>query len=108
MRVRAGCAWNSATPATPRVSLRIAAWEIDRHERNRSRFVLHSIQRELDSRRREELRRSLNYSHAESETLAEVGEHEWLANLPDGDEDLLDPETGQAVRWTPGQGWIEE
>ena len=82
--------------------------EIDRHERNRSRFVLDSIQRELERRRREELRRSLNSPHAESETLAEGGEREWLANLPDGDEDLLDPEAGQAVRWLPGQGWIKE
>lgn len=82
--------------------------EIDRHARNRSRFVLHSIQRELERRRREELRRSLNSPHAESETLAEAGEREWLANLPDGDEDLIDPEAGQAVRWIPGQGWVEE
>ena len=82
--------------------------EIDRHERNRSRFVLHSIQRELERRRREELRRSLSSPHAESETLAEAGEREWLANLPDGDEDLIAPEAGRAVRWIPGQGWVEE
>ena len=82
--------------------------EIDRHERNRSRFVLDSIQRELERRRREELRRSLNSPHADSETLAEAGEREWLANLPGGAEDLIDPEAGQAVRWIPGQGWIKE
>ena len=82
--------------------------EIDRRERNRSRFVLHSIQRELARRRREELRRSLQSPHAESEVLAEAGEREWLGNLPDGDEDLVDPDTGQTVRWVPGQGWVEE
>ena len=61
-------------------------------------------------RLREELRCSLNRPHAESETLAVAGEREWMANLPDGDEDLNlnDPETGQAVRWIPGQGWVEE
>ena len=60
------------------------------------------------SARTTELRRSLNSPHAESETLAEAGEREWLANLPDGDEDLLDPEDGQAVHWIRGQGWVEE
>ena len=40
--------------------------EIDRHERNRSKFVLHSVQRELDRRRRNELRRSLRKPHVES------------------------------------------
>ena len=82
--------------------------EIDRHARNRSRFVLDSIQRELERRRREELRRSLNSPHADSGTLAEAGEREWLANLPGDAEDLIDPEAGQAVRWIPGQGWIKE
>lgn len=82
--------------------------EIDRLERNRSRFVLHSIQRELDRRRQEELRRSLQSPHPESESVAEAGEHEWFASLPDGDEDLVAPEAGRAVRWIPGQGWIED
>ena len=81
--------------------------EIDRHELNRSRFVLHSVRRELDRRRREELRRSLRCPHAESESLAEAGERDWLAGLPDGDEHLVDPKEGQAVRWIPGHGWVE-
>lgn len=82
--------------------------EIDRHERNRSRFVLHSIQRELDRRRREELRRSLHSPHPESAAVAGAGELEWFANLPNDDEGLVAPEAGQAVRWVPGQGWTEE
>ena len=81
--------------------------EIDRHERNRSKFVLHSVQRELDRRRRDELRRSLRSPHPESQALAEAGEREWMAGLPDGDEDLVEPENGQAVRWIPGEGWVE-
>ena len=82
--------------------------EIDRHERNRSKFILHSVQRELDRRRREELRRSLRSPHSEGHRFAEIGEAEWLAGLPDGDEDLVDPANGQAVRWIPGAGWVKE
>ena len=82
--------------------------EIDRHERNRSKFVLRSVQSELDRRRRDELRRSLRNPHVESQSLAEAGEREWLAGLPDGDEDLVDLAQGQAVRWIPGQGWVEQ
>ena len=44
----------------------------------------------------------------ESQALAETGEREWLAGLPDGDGDLVDLATGQAVRWIPGQGWVEQ
>ena len=82
--------------------------EIDRRERNRSRFVLRSVQRELDRRRRDELRRSLRKPHVESHALAEAGEREWLAGLPDGDGDLVDLAKGQAVRWIPGEGWVEQ
>ncbi len=82
--------------------------EIDRRERNRSKFVLRSVQRELDRRRRDELRRSLRKPHVESRALAEAGEREWLAGLPDGDEDLVDLAKGQAVRWIPGEGWVEQ
>ena len=82
--------------------------EIDRHERNRSKFVLCSVQSELDRRRRDELRRSLRKPHGESQALSEAGEREWLAGLPDGDADLVDLAQGQAVRWIPGQGWVEQ
>ena len=82
--------------------------EIDRHERNRSKFVLRSVQSELDRRRREELRRSLRKPHVESHALAKAGEHEWLTALPDGDGDLVDLAEGQAVRWIPGEGWVEQ
>ena len=82
--------------------------EIDRHERNRSKFVLRSVQSELDRRRRDGLRRSLRKPHVESQALAEAGEREWLAGLPDGDADLVDLAKGQAVRWVPGQGWVEQ
>ena len=35
--------------------------EVDRHEQNRSRFVLEAIQHELERRRRDALRRSIEH-----------------------------------------------
>ena len=40
--------------------------DIDRRERNRSKFVADAVRHELDRRRREELRRSLQNPHTES------------------------------------------
>lgn len=57
---------------------------------------------------RTELRSSLRNPHPETRMFAETGEAEWFAGLPDGDEDLIDPAAGQAVRWIPGEGWVEE
>ncbi len=82
--------------------------EIDRRERNRSRFVLDAVKRELLRRRREELRRSLRTPHPDSARLAELGIAEWARNLPrEKTETLVDVEKGTAVRWVPGRGWKE-
>lgn len=80
---------------------------IDRLERNRSRFITEAVQRELERRRREELLRSLEHPHPESAELAAEGLAAWGAGLPPAEEDLLDPEAGQAVAWVEGQGWVE-
>lgn len=82
--------------------------DIDRREKNRSRFVAEAIRRELDRLRRAELRRSLRNPHPESAALAEQGLEEWSRGLPDEDtEALVDPSAGKAVRWVPGEGWLE-
>ena len=82
--------------------------EIDRRERNRSRFVLGAVKRELLRRRREELRRSLTTPHPDSVRLAESGIGEWAKGLPrEKTEDLVDFGKGTAVRWVPGRGWEE-
>ena len=82
--------------------------DIDRQEKNRSRFITEAVRRELDRRRREELRLSLQNPHPESVVLAEQGLEEWSRTLPDEDvESLLDSSAGQAVRWEPGEGWVE-
>lgn len=82
--------------------------EMDRHEKNRSRFMQEAVRRELDRRRREELRRSLQDVHAESEELAEIGLGEWSDRLPEeAASELVDLTKGRAVRWIQGEGWVE-
>ena len=81
--------------------------EIDRHEANRSRFVLEATLEALERREEEELRRSLDNPHPESEELARVGESDWFGLADDEDRDLLDPAAGTRVRWVPGSGWVD-
>src|SRR5271157_4123100 len=45
--------------------------DIDRREKNRSKFVAEAVRHELDHRRREELRQSLRHPHPESAELAD-------------------------------------
>ena len=83
--------------------------DIDRREKNRSSFVAEAVRRELDRRRRNELRRSLQNPHPESAELAEQGLEEWTRGLPEEDtEALVDRSSGKPVRWAPGEGWVEE
>lgn len=83
--------------------------EIDRREKNRSRFIAEAVRRELDRRRREEFRRSLENPHPESHEAAESGFEEWSRGLPDEDaEALVDSSAGKAVTWVPGLGWVED
>ena len=82
--------------------------EIDRLEKNRSKFVAGAVRQEVERRRREELRRSLNDPHPESVELAGQGLEEWTLGLPEEDtEALVDSRSGRAVRWIPGEGWVE-
>lgn len=83
--------------------------DIDRREKNRSKFVAEAVRHELDCRRRAELRRSLQNPHPESAELAEQGLDEWSRGLPEEDaEALVDRSVGKAVRWIPGEGWVED
>jgi hypothetical protein len=80
--------------------------EIDRLEKNRSRFVLEGVRRELLRRRREALRESLSTSHTESLELAEQGLVAWGEELPDEEAaELVDPGAGTSVQWIAGEGW---
>ncbi len=82
--------------------------DIDRYEPNRSRFITKAVERELVRRGREGLLLSLASPHPQASGLAEAGLAGWGANLPSGDEDLLDESAGKAVRWVGDQGWVEE
>jgi hypothetical protein len=82
--------------------------DIDRWEKNRSRFVTDAVRHELERRRRAELEVSLTNPHSESLELAEAGFTEWAQGLPDEDtESLVDIRAGTAVQWVPGEGWVE-
>ena len=50
---------------------------------------------------------SLRNPHVESFRLAEVGIEEWIQTGISDDEDLVDTLAGWIVRWTPGEGWVE-
>ena len=82
--------------------------DIDRHERNRSKFVAEAVRRELERRRRAELRRSLENPHPESASLEEQGFDEWVASMPEEEATaLVGGSAGKPIRWVPGEGWIE-
>jgi hypothetical protein len=81
--------------------------EIDRWEKNRSKFVLEATERELELRRRQELTRSLRYPHSESHQVSEAGIEEWGEDSTPADDGLVDPSAGKPVRWTPEDGWSE-
>jgi|SRR5271157_683070 len=82
--------------------------DIDRREKNRSKFVAEAVRRELDRRRRADLHRSLQNPHPETAELAEQGFEEWSRGLPEEDtEALVDSTAGKPVRWVPGEGWVE-
>jgi hypothetical protein len=81
--------------------------DIDRREKNRSKFIAEAVRHELD-RRRAELRRSLENPHPESAEIVEQGLDEWTQGLPHEDSDaLVNGNAGTAVRWVPGEGWLE-
>jgi Arc/MetJ-type ribon-helix-helix transcriptional regulator len=83
--------------------------DIDRREKNRSKFVAEAVRNELDRRRRDELHRSLQNPHPESANLSESGLEEWTRSLPEEDtEALVDSNAGKPVHWVSGKGWLEE
>ena len=63
--------------------------------------------RDID--RRQDLLGSLRNAHPETTQLAEQSLDEWTSLLPEEDtEALVDRRAGQAIRWIPGQGWVED
>ena len=97
--------------ASERVTITLPAEvveDIDRRQRNRSRFILEAVRRELKRRQREELKRSLDSPHPETSELAEAGFGDWAVRPPsEKTSDLVNVRAGRSVRWEPGRGWIE-
>jgi hypothetical protein len=82
--------------------------EIDRRDKNRSKFIAEAVRNELDRRRRDELHRSLDNPHSESAELAEQGLEEWTCRLPEEDASaLVDCNAARPIRWVSGEGWVE-
>jgi hypothetical protein len=82
--------------------------DIDRREKNRSKFIAEAVRNELDRRRRDDLRRPLDNPHPESAELAEQGLEEWTRGLPEEDAAaLVDSNAGRPIRWVSGEGWVE-
>lgn len=96
--------------ATERVTVTLSAGlvqEIDRFERNRSRFIAQAVEHELVRCRREVLLTSVRDPHPETADFADAGLGDWTADLPD-DEGIVDVAGGTPVRWIEGQGWVVE
>jgi hypothetical protein len=82
--------------------------DIDRIEKNRSRFIQQAARAELERRRRDLLQQSLHNPHPDTAEMAEAGFEEWASSLPEEDaEGLIDPRAGKEVRWVLGDGWRE-
>lgn len=82
--------------------------EIDRLEKNRSRFVAEAVRHEIERRRRAELRRSLANPHPDGAEIAGLGLDEWARGLPHEDAaSMVDQKAGTPVRWRPGEGWVK-
>lgn len=97
-------------PTNERVTITLPANlldEVDQLERNRSRFITEAVRHEVARRRRAALLESLQSPHPETTQFVDAGLADWTSELP-GDEGLLDPSAGTAVRWVEGQGWVKE
>ena len=81
--------------------------QIDRMERNRSRFIAEAVEHELVRRQREALLRSIANPHPETTELTGASVTDWTSDLPT-DEELVDHAAGTSVRWVEGAGWIGE
>jgi hypothetical protein len=96
-------------PTTERVTVTLAAdvlEEIDRVEKNRSRFIADAVRHELARRRRDTLLQSISNPHPETTDFVDAGLADWTSELP-RDEALVDLTNGTPVQWIDGQGWVK-
>jgi hypothetical protein len=81
--------------------------QIDRIERNRSRFIAEAVQHELARRRQAALLQSIHSPHPDTVAFVDTGLADWVSDLP-ADEGLVDVDAGTPVRWVEGQGWTKD
>jgi len=96
--------------ATERVTVTLAAElveDIDRLERNRSRFIADAVKHELARRRQAALLHSVHQPHADTVALIDTGLGDWVSDLP-SDDGLVDATAGTPVQWVEGQGWTTD
>lgn len=94
---------------TARVTVTLAADlvdDIDRLERNRSRFIAEAVRHELRRRRQAALLQSIHSPHADTVALVDTGLADWVSDEP-ADDGLVDVAAGTPVRWVEGQGWTK-
>lgn len=83
--------------------------QIDSRTHNRSSFILEAVRREIERRRTEALRKSLDSPHPQSQTLSGQGLEDWADALPADDVDeMLDGDSGRDVSWSPTRGWVQQ
>ncbi len=82
---------------------------VDAQPFDRDAFVEQAVRRELARRARAELQASLGAPHAESLEMADLGLADFAQSLPEDDAAAMcDLSVGTPVRWSEGEGWIEE
>ena len=80
--------------------------EIDKGDKNRSRFILEAVRREVARRRQEALELSLVHPHPDSQSFESAGLEEWFLQGAQDAAELLDLDGGTPVSWVPDQGWV--
>jgi len=97
-------------PASSRVTITLPTEilsEIDRGDKNRSRFILEAVQREIVRRKKEALQRSLTQPHPDSQALESADLQAWFQAGEGDASELLDFNEGVEVHWIPGTGWMQ-
>ena len=79
--------------------------EIDRGDKNRSRFILEAVKREISRRRQEALNLSLANPHPDSSQFESADLPAWFRAGDADASDLLNLNEGTQVCWVPDQGW---
>ena len=80
--------------------------EIDRTTHDRDSFVEDAVRHEIDRRREDQLRRSLDDPHPETSKAVGSSPSNWPTGVPHDEwDELLRSELGEEIRWEEAKGW---